>query len=332
MTFKLGWIGCGTHATQMLLPQLAHLDVDLVALCDTDSERLADVARRYGVAGTYADARELLGRSGLDGVGMAVGPDVHVDIGRAAVERGLPVFMEKPPAANAADAASLAELADRRNVPVIVGFMKRYGTGIRIARNTIDGGDFGRVLGLMGWYMTAPTYFEGEVDYTGFFLHHCVHYMDLVPYLGGGAIEDITVRKVENGAGRLLFHASFALAGGAIASVAMGTTQSRGNPVEFIQISGDHQRIEVSNVSDVTWYRDPPFKADDPAAALSADADALTWQPNLTAAANEDHKGYRAMLDAALAAMAGGSSGAPTISDGAAAMKALETLIAKLSV
>lgn len=326
MTLRIGWIGCGTHASQMLLPQLVGLDVELAALCDTNAGRLGQIARRYGVRDTCTDAAELIARPGLDAIGMAVGPGVHAAIGLAAVERGLPVFMEKPPAATAAEAERLAEASARKGVPVAVGFMKRFASGNRIARNIVTGDRFGPVLGLMGWYLTAPTYFTGEVDYTGFFLHHCVHYMDLVPYLGGGAVEDMSVRKVENGPGRLLFHVSFGLKGGAMATVAMGTVQSRGNPVEFVQITGDHQRVEVDNVADVTWYRDPPFKADDPAADMSGETDALTWRPNLTAAANEDHKGYRPLLAEALAAFLGEPNTAPTIADGVTALRTLERM------
>ena len=40
MTLKIGWIGCGIHATQMLLPQLVRHDVELVALCDIDASVL----------------------------------------------------------------------------------------------------------------------------------------------------------------------------------------------------------------------------------------------------------------------------------------------------
>ncbi|MCP4383492.1 MAG: Gfo/Idh/MocA family oxidoreductase [Hyphomicrobiales bacterium] len=332
MTHRIGWIGCGTHASQMLLPQLVQLDVELAAVCDTDPGRLALIARRYGIRDTYTDATELIARKGLDAVGMAIGPQAHSTLGLAAVERGLPVFLEKPPAANSADAERLAETAARKNVPVVVGFMKRYATGNRIAANILSSDDFGPVLGLMGWYMTAPTYFTGARDYDGFFLHHCVHYMDLVPFLGGGAIEEISVRTAENGPGRLLIHGSFTLSGGAIASIAMGTVQSRGNPVEFLQITGDHQRVEVDNVADVIWYRDPPFKADNADAVLAAETDALTWRPNLTAAANEDHKGYRALLSDALAAFEQAPSDAPTIADGLAALQALERLRVKLEL
>lgn len=330
MTLRIGWIGCGTHASQMLLPQLVRLDVELAAVCDTSPDRLGLIARRYGVREAFTDAAALLDVQGLDAIGMAVGPAVHAAVGMMAVERGIPVFMEKPPAATSAEAQRLAEAADRRGVPVVVGFMKRYSTGNRIARTIVAGGRFGRVLGVMGWYMTAPTYFAGAVDYGGFFLHHCVHYMDLVPFLGGGAIEEIAVRKVENGPGRLHFQASMGLAGGAIASVAMGTVQSRGNPVEFVQLMGDHQRIEVTNVAEVIWYRDPPFKADRPDASLDEASDALVWRPNLTAAANEDHKGYHALLAAALLALRGEPSDAPTIADGVAALRNLERLRAAL--
>ena len=51
----------------------------------------------------------------------------------------------------------------------------------RPARNVIAGGDFGRPLRFLGWYMTAPTYFAGDPAYSGFYLHHFVHYLDLVP-------------------------------------------------------------------------------------------------------------------------------------------------------
>lgn len=330
MTLALGWIGCGRHATQMLLPQLGRNGVRLAAVCDRDPQAAAAVARTYGVAAVYDDYRRLLDHKGLDAVAMAVGPDLHRDAALAALARRLPVFMEKPPAASRAGAEEIAEAADRAGLPVVVGFMKRYSTGNRIARNIIAGPDFGPVLGLTGIYMTAPTYFAGAVDYTGFYLHHCVHYMDLIPWLAGSSIVEMTARRVEPAPGRLLFHLGFACASGAIGTMVMGTVQSRGTPMEFVQVMGDHLRVEVSNVINVAYYRDPSFKADDPAAILDPAADTLCWTPNFTAAANEDHKGYNALIGAAVAALKGEPSDAPTIADGVRAMANLERMIACL--
>ena len=325
MTIKIGWIGCGTHATQMLLPQLVRHNVEIAALCDVDPGRLADASRQFGVTRLTNDAAELIATPGLDAVGMAVGPDQHLAFGLAALGRGLPVFMEKPPAGTAAGARELLKASEVAGKPLLLGFMKRYSIGNKIARNIIVSGRFGRVLGLTGYYMTAPTYFTGNVDYTGFFLHHCVHYMDLASFLVS-PVRALSARKVESAPGRLLFHVGIDFDCGAVGTIAMGTIQSRGAPVERIELMADHQRIEIENVSEIRWHRNPPFKTDDPTATLADDVDSLTWKPNLTAAANEDFKGYHAMLGDVVRALRGEASPAPDIKAGVVAMEWLEAL------
>ncbi|MBE3640175.1 Gfo/Idh/MocA family protein [Mangrovicoccus algicola] len=329
---NIGWIGCGRHARQMLLPQMGRNGIRIAALCDRDPAMLSQTAAEYGVTALHDDFRDLIATPGLDAIGMAVGPDLHRAAAIAALERGLPVFMEKPPAATAAGAREVAAAAQQAGKPVIVGFMKRYSTGNRIARNLLDGPDFGRVLGLTGAYMTAPGYFEGEPDYTGFYLHHCIHYMDLIPWFAGGDFGDMTVRRVSPAPGKLLVHLNFTTQAGVIGNVVMGTVQSRGTPMEEIRIMGDHARIHVDNIIDVALYRDPPFKAEDPAATLDPACDTLSWRPNFTAAANEDHKGYAALLADAAAVLRGEDRPVPVIGDGVRAMERLERMIAQIGL
>ncbi|MGL4496668.1 MAG: Gfo/Idh/MocA family protein, partial [Beijerinckiaceae bacterium] len=132
---RVGWIGCGTHANEMLLPQLMRHDVILSALCDTDAQRLGRTAQRYGVADSdrARDWRAVLARNDLDAIGIAAGPVAHHTIGLAALARHLPVFLEKPPAANAAQANELVAAQKQHGTPVVLGFMKRYSTANRIA-------------------------------------------------------------------------------------------------------------------------------------------------------------------------------------------------------
>lgn len=330
MTLRLGWIGCGVHANAMLLPQLSRLPVRLVALCDSDPARLAATAERWSLpeARTTRDWRALLARDDLDAVAVAAGPAVHGEVALAAIARRLPVFVEKPPAADAATAAKVAEAAAAARVPVVVGFMKRFSTANRIARNVLSDPAFGRPASFLGAYLTAPTYFAGDPDYSGFYLHHCVHYFDLVPHLMGEVVE-VSARRHELSPGKLVLHASFVFRGGALGSLVMGTHQSRGAPVEWWQVMGDHQRVEVRNVHEVRWVRDPPFKADRPDATLADGVDTLLWEPNLTAAVDEDHKGYRALLEAFLATVRGERVAVPSAEDGARAMALLEAALGR---
>ena len=178
--------------------------------------------------------------------------------------------------------------------------------------------------------MTAPAYFEGDPDYTGFFLHHCVHYFDLVPHLMG-AVASISARRHEIAPGKLLLHVDFRFASGALGTLVMGTHQSRGTPMEWWQVMADHQRVEVRNVHEVRYYRDPPFKFARRGASLVDGEDTLVWEPNLTAAANEDHKGYYALFADFLAIVRGERVEAPTAADGARAMRLMEAALASSS-
>lgn len=328
MTIKIGWIGCGRHATWMLMPQLARSGFEIAAVCDRDEASAQNAARQFGAKAIYSDYDDMIANADIDAVGMAVGPDIHFRATLSALRRGLPVFMEKPPAATAAQAKELMLASEAAKVPVTVGFMKRYSTGNKIAKNILDGGDFGQVLGIHGSYMTAPTYFTGEVDYTGFYLHHCVHYMDLITWLAGSEFADVRLRKNVPDKGKMLLHMNFECENGVIGNIIMGTVQSRGTPMEYVQIMGDHNRVEVENIINVAWHRNPPFKADDAKAVLDPACDSLVWTPNFTAAANEDHKGYHALLLDVAATMRGESDAAPQIRDGWLAMQRLERMIA----
>ncbi len=122
--------------------------------------------------------------------------------------------------------------------------------------------------------MTAPTYFEKDPDYTGFYLHHCVHYLDLVPWLMG-EVEHLGVRAHELAPGKLVLHLDFRFVGGAAGTLVVGTNQSRGTPMEWWQVMADHQRVEVRNVHEVRHYRAPPFKVSRPDATLREGEDTM---------------------------------------------------------
>ena len=187
--------------------------------------------------------------------------------------------------------------------------------------------DFGTPASFLGQYMTAPTYFSGDPDYTGFYLHHCVHYLDLVPWLMG-EVENLTVRAHELIPGKLLLHVDFRFASGAIGTLVVGTHQSRGTPMEWWQVMADHQRVEVRNVHEVRHFKSPPFKVSDTAATLDPAVDTLVWEPNFTVAANEDHKGYHSLMGDFLRAVRGEKVDLPDAAAGVRAMRLLDLMIA----
>ncbi|MEM5499969.1 Gfo/Idh/MocA family oxidoreductase [Ahrensia kielensis] len=325
---RIGWIGCGTHATEMLLPQLVRNEATLVAVCDLNKDNALRASTQYNVlpADTYDDWRKMLEREDLDAIGISAGPVAHYEIGKAVMQKGLALFMEKPPALTAVQADELAALAKTTGKPAFLGLMKRYSTANRVAINTMRTEDFGTPASFSGQFMTAPTYFSTDADYTGFFLHHCIHYMDLVQLLMG-PVAELTIHKHELSPGRLIVHSLMRFENGALGTLILGNHHSRGVPTETWQVQADHRKIEVRNIHEVRYSRNPPLKATLPEAAMVEGEDTLIWEPNLMVAAAEDHKGYLAMLNDFVGQVQGTTTQGPTLADGARAMHLLEKYI-----
>lgn len=116
---RIGLIGAGWIATDhvFVLRKLGH---DVVAVCDIDLERAAKVAPEG--ARSYGAWEELLDNEELDAVWVATPPLLHRAPAVAAMERGLPVFLEKPIARTLEDALAIAEAAERAAVVCAIGY------------------------------------------------------------------------------------------------------------------------------------------------------------------------------------------------------------------
>ena len=140
---KIGFIGCGSHATHNLYPMLMYARCDLRAVCDIDRGRAERNARLFGARAAYTRYEEMLDREELDGVMIAGDPQtMHYEVGKKVLARGLPLFTEKPCAVELSQAEEMVALAREKGVFLMTGFMKRHGLTYRKARELIASGQF----------------------------------------------------------------------------------------------------------------------------------------------------------------------------------------------
>ena len=101
---------------------LAQLDgARLVGVTDIDRDRARSVAAELGTEACDLDA--LLRR--VEAVTIAVPTPSHAEVGLCALERGIPVLMEKPLAATLAEADRLIAAAAATGVQLQVGHIER---------------------------------------------------------------------------------------------------------------------------------------------------------------------------------------------------------------
>ncbi|MEX0717992.1 MAG: Gfo/Idh/MocA family oxidoreductase [Planctomycetaceae bacterium] len=110
-------------------------DVELVAVVDPHPQNGPRVASEHG-ARWVDDHRDLY--EALDGVVIAAPTTLHLEIGAHFLERGIPVLIEKPIAADLAQSRELVRLAELHDTILQAGHVERFNPAWRTARPTCD--------------------------------------------------------------------------------------------------------------------------------------------------------------------------------------------------
>ncbi|HEX5497577.1 MAG TPA: Gfo/Idh/MocA family oxidoreductase, partial [Thermomicrobiales bacterium] len=117
----------------------------LAAVADPDTERARDVAAPYG-AHVYADFNAMLDREALQAVVVATPETLHRGAVVAAARHGCAVLVEKPIAANLADADAMIAACDDAGAPMMVGYILRFEPAYARIQQAVASGAIGRFL------------------------------------------------------------------------------------------------------------------------------------------------------------------------------------------
>src|SRR5262245_48773062 len=105
---------------------LATLNCRLSAM-DPRADRLAQAGEEVRLEGRYADLdAALASKDKYDGLVICSPPKYHVDQSIAGLDRGIPIFLEKPVSPDLASAQRLAEAVRRTGVPLLLGYTYRW--------------------------------------------------------------------------------------------------------------------------------------------------------------------------------------------------------------
>ena len=133
---SLGLIGCGEVAESGHLPTILNSDrFRLAAVCDVDAQRADLFSERAGGIPAYTDWRALLAQEELDGVVLALPPEISPEVVIEALKLHLAVLDEKPLAASVAEGRRLAQSVEEYRGVYQIGFVLRYGDWVEHIRN-----------------------------------------------------------------------------------------------------------------------------------------------------------------------------------------------------
>ncbi|KFF58777.1 dehydrogenase [Cryobacterium sp. MLB-32] len=185
---------------------LAHVDtlmkldgVSALFIADLDSARAAAAAATVqGAAfGTIDEAFSWK----PDGIVIAAPTSVHAELIVRAVQAGIPTFCEKPLAESLTSTLAVVEEVERHDVPVQIGFQRRFDAGYVEARRSLAAGEFGE-LRRMHMVTCDPTPPPAEyVPVSGGLYRDChIHDFDILRWVTGQEVASVFATGSNRGA------------------------------------------------------------------------------------------------------------------------------------
>lgn len=182
---KIALVGCGKITMNYHLPAaIVSPHVAVEALVDLNIEGARALARRFQLnCHLTDDLAEALDR--VDGILIATPNHTHFQIAQQALERNVPVLIEKPMTTTYSDALQLCELAARKDTFISVGYKTRYYPSVHLLKRLLDEGFLGDVRGFHyeygtrgGWSPVSGYNIDPTMSGGGVLINGGTHFLD----------------------------------------------------------------------------------------------------------------------------------------------------------
>lgn len=307
---RVGVIGAGRIGAIHVTNLVAHPDVDAVTVTDVSAPAAANLAEQYETVTTVPSHEDL---TDVDALVVCSPANTHVPMIEWGVEHHIPVLSEKPLAMSLPEADRAVAAVDAGDVPVQIGFNRRFDPGYARASDMVATGQVGTVTLVIGQHhdfqLSSKEYFEQS---GGEFKDQLIHDFDALRFVTGQEVERVHATGTTTGFDWFSEFGDFAhtaatlwMDGGALA-VLCG---SRRDPV------GYDVRMEVHGTGDsiaVGWDDRTPLRSVEPGGPQPSNPH-QEWVPRFG-------RTYQAELQAFLSLVNGEGPNPCTVRDGRAAL------------
>ena len=122
---RIALLGLGDIAQKAYLPLIAAMPGITPLLCTRQAAVLQQVMQQYRIKEGYTELTQLIAAK-PDAVMIHSSTDSHFAVATQLLQAGIAVFIDKPLSYNLAECEQLLALAQQQNLPLFVGFNRRY--------------------------------------------------------------------------------------------------------------------------------------------------------------------------------------------------------------
>jgi len=144
---NIGIMGCGYWGPKHIRVCHELETANLTAVCDLDDKKLQQVHVQYPYAQLANNVKDFL-HSDVDAVVIATPVNSHYQLALEALRKDKHVLIEKPMTSNSREAMELIELAEKRNLVLMVGHTYEYHPAVDYLRELVNSGGLGDIYSI----------------------------------------------------------------------------------------------------------------------------------------------------------------------------------------
>jgi myo-inositol 2-dehydrogenase/D-chiro-inositol 1-dehydrogenase len=196
---RFGLIGYGAWGSHHARAIAGTAGAELVAIAARSEKTRSTAVANHPGAHVYEDYRDLLSREPLDVVDVVLPTDLHYEVGRAVLESGRHLLLEKPMALSLAHCDELIALAAAGGKCLAIGHELRLSSLWCRVKEMVDAGAIGRPLYLLIelWrrpYRLGADGWRYDIRRVGnWILEEPIHFFDMARWYLGSAGEPVSV-------------------------------------------------------------------------------------------------------------------------------------------
>ena len=168
---KFGVIGYGYWGPNVVRNLDQFDGSEVVTVCDKSPAARKRIHKTYPHIGVVSETADLLSSTEIDAVAIVTPVWTHYELTKAALENGKHVFVEKPFTSDSAQAQELIELAERKNLKIMVDHTFLFTGAVKKIGQLLDEGALGNIY-----------YYDSTRVNLGLFQHDVNVIWDLAPH------------------------------------------------------------------------------------------------------------------------------------------------------
>jgi len=168
---KFGVIGYGYWGPNIVRNLRSLEGCQVVGICDQSSAARKRIQSANPGIPVYSDYNELVNSPDVDAIAVITPVWTHFELAKTALENGKHVFVEKPFTSNAAQAEELINLAEQKNLQIMVDHTFLFTGAVRKIQKLLAEGTLGKLY-----------YYDSTRVNLGLFQHDCNVIWDLAPH------------------------------------------------------------------------------------------------------------------------------------------------------